>query len=200
MEVESRPSVASEVRIKVSTAPVDTFFRCSDFAGSRRAVESALSRLAAEGTLVRVRRGLYWRGKATRFGMTGPSKLDVALVVAGPGSGPAGVSAARMLGLTSQVPGVVEVAVSGRAPEPVAGVRFRSRSFSRRERGLTPLEVALLEVLRDPGESDAGWRMIGERVSDLVAHARVRVDVITDEVAEEHHILARERWGALAAG
>lgn len=106
--------------------------------------------LAAEGELVRVRRGLYWRGKKTRFGMTHPSVLEAAVAVGGPGSGPSGIAAGHLLGLTTQVPSTVDVAVPGKTPEPMPGVRFRSRPYSRRERRLTPVEVAVLEVLRGP--------------------------------------------------
>ena len=64
--------------------------------------------------------------------------------VAGPGSGPAGVSAAYSLGLTTQIPAIEQDAVPGRVPSAVAGVRFVSRSIERRIAGLRPVEVALI--------------------------------------------------------
>ena len=41
----------------------------SELPGSRRVVESALSRLADDGRVVRVRAGLCSKGPKTRFGM-----------------------------------------------------------------------------------------------------------------------------------
>jgi hypothetical protein len=176
-----------------------TFLRRDDFEGSDRAVETALSRLAAAGELVRVRRGLYWRGGKTRFGMTRPSPLETALAVGGPGAGPAGVAAARMLGLTSQVPATVQVAVAGKVPDALPGVRFCSRPFTRRERRLRPLEVAVLELLRDPDAAEHSWRDVRSRVEELIAEGKVRQELLAQEVAQEKHRPARERWLALSS-
>jgi hypothetical protein len=182
----------------IRSAPEGTFFTRAAFTGSDRAVESALSRLAAHGELLRVRRGLYWKGKSTRFGMTRPAPLQVALQVAGPGSGPAGVAAAHMLGLTTQVPSTSEVAVPGRVPESLDGVRFRSRSFERRLRGLRPLEVAVLEVLRDPGAVEVEWTAAARRFSDLADVGEIRLEVVSEEAEQESVLIVRARLRELA--
>jgi hypothetical protein len=192
-------SVAGAARHRVERSRPGTFFRRRDFVGSDRAVESALSRLAAEGELIRARRGLYWRGKKTRFGMTHPSTLETAVAVGGPGSGPSGVAAAHLLGLTTQVPATVEVAVPGKAPDPMPGVRFCARPYSRRERRLTPVEVAVLEVLRDPQASEASWAQIVDRLRELITAGEVRVEVLAAEAATEPRVKARERWAAVNA-
>jgi len=192
-------SVAGTVRRRVERARPGTYFRRRDFPGGDRAVESALSRLAAEGQLVRVRRGLYWRGKKTRFGMTHPSVLQAGIAVGGPGSGPSGVAAAHLLGLTTQVPGTVDVAVPGKTPEPMRGVRFRSRPYSRRERRLTPTEVAVLEVLRDPDASEAPSSQVTARIRELIADGAVRADVLDAAVAAEPRVTARKAWAAVAS-
>lgn len=199
MESVSPASVSGAARHRVRHARPGTFFRRADFAGSDRAVESALSRLAAEGELIRVRKGLYWRGKNTRFGMTHPSTLEVAIAVAGPGAGPSGTAAASMLGLTTQVPATIEVAVPGKTPEPIPGVRFRSRPYSRRERRLTPLEVAVLEVLRDPFAAEEPWPRVVERIRELVESRDVRGAILAAAATDEPRIKARERWAAIAA-
>lgn len=190
----SAPSVASAAKERVMSAPAGTFLRRRDFVGPDRAVETALSRLFAKGELVRVRPGLYWVGKRTRFGMTAPSTLDAALAIAGPGSGPSGVSAARTLGLTTQVPSVVEVAVPGKVPDPVSGVRFRSRSFARREHRLTPIEVSVIELLRYPDSSEEGWPDISERIASLISENVVRREALDEVIRDERHRGARERW------
>lgn len=192
------PAVAAVVRERVRTAKPGTFLRSKDFAGSARAVDSELSRLSTRGELRRVRRGLYWRGTPTRFGMSAPSPLEVALAVAGPGAGPAGVAAAHQLGLTTQVPATVEIAAPGKTPEPLPGVRFTARSFARRERKLNPTEVAVLEVLREPHSAEASWEEIGRTVQRLVKTRKVRPELIAAEVADEHHVQARRHWDELA--
>jgi hypothetical protein len=198
MRTVSEASTAGAVQRQIRSAPAGTFFTRADFSGPDSAVESALSRLAASGVLLRVRRGLYWKGKATRFGMTYPTPLQVALHVGGQGSGPAGVAAAHMLGLTTQVPSTTEVAVPGRVPEPLDGVRFRARSYGRRLRELRPLEVAVLEVLRDPHAADVDWPIIAERVTQLVGRGAIRPGVLRDEAGDEAVPAVRERLRALA--
>lgn len=189
---------ASTVRRQVEHARPGTFFRRRDFPGGDRAVESALSRLAANGELLRVRKGLYWRGKRTRFGMTRPSTLEIALAVGGPGAGPCGVAAAHLLGLTTQVPATVEVAVPGRVPDPMPGVRFRSRPYARREQRLTPAEVAVLELLRDPHAAEAAWPRVVDRIRVLIADGSVRTAALHVAATEEPRIQARERWATVA--
>jgi hypothetical protein len=147
----SDTSVAPEVRKRVLLSR-DRFWRAEHFVGSPEAVAQTLSRLARAGELRRVRRGLYWRGASTRLGMAPPPPnrlLDE--VVGGPGTGPAGWSAALALGLSTQVPRRETIAVPGRAPRSPGPVRFVSRAAStkRRDERLRPVEVALFEVLRD---------------------------------------------------
>src|SRR5439155_9333602 len=85
-------------------------------------------------------------------------RLAVALEVAGrSGVGPAGWTASHVLGLSSQVPPVVDVAVAGRTRVSVAGIRFHARANLDRLR-LSFHEVALLELLREwPLASEARW-------------------------------------------
>ncbi len=188
------PSTAAVVRARVMAAVPGSFMRRKDFSGSDRAVESELSRLVLDGELFRVRRGIYYRGKPTRFGMTRPPLLEAAIAVAGPGSGPAGVSAAHLLGLTTQVQGTVEIATPGKVPEPMPGVRFRLRPYGRRELQLTPAEVAVIEVLRDPGAAEASENDIRVRLRELIETGMVRAALVADEIAEEHHVGARALW------
>jgi hypothetical protein len=77
-------------------------------------------------------------------------------------------------------------------------VRFCSRSPRRREFGLTPIEVAVIEVLRDwPVSVEASWDELRDKVVQLVAAGEIRPDRIAGQVAEEHHLALRERWAEL---
>ena len=192
-------STAQEVRDHIDWSPVWSFIAAGEIPGPRRAVECEMSRLARNGEVVRVRKGLYWKGPTTRVGMPLPRPYEVALEVGGPGSGPAELSAAHLLGLTTQVPAIEIVAVAGRCPAPVDGIRFVSRSIERRFAALRPPEVAVLEVLRTGASTVEGpWTKVGRRVRKLAEQGEVRVDAIAEQVAIEHHVSARERWSAIA--
>lgn len=143
--------VASAVRKRV-LASSDAFWKPADFPGSPAAVTQALYRLCQDNELQHLRKGLYWRGARTRFGVAPPRPSDVVReIVDVAGIGPAGPSAANELGLSTQVPRWEHIAIPCRAPRPVEHVYIVSRAActARLEEKLGPAEVALLEVLRD---------------------------------------------------
>jgi hypothetical protein len=179
MSAMSRTSVASDVRSRVRRSR-DRFWTPADFDGSPEAVAKALSRLSESGELRRIRRGLYWRGSSTRLGMAPPRADSLADAIVGEaGMGPAGVSAALSLGLSTQVPRVETVAVPRRAPRPTPGVRFVSRAGStrRRDERLNAVEVALLEVLRDWDRTvEASPAVAVDRVRSLSETGAIRLE------------------------
>jgi len=87
--------------------------------GSRLAVDKALSRMAAAGSIRRVARGLYDVPKQHPIvGTTAPSIDQVAKAVAGKGGTrlqPTGAYAANLLGLSDQVPAKVVFLTDGRS-------------------------------------------------------------------------------------
>lgn len=146
-------SVADLVRTAVLASGPGHFWAPQDFAdldAPYTAVDRALQRLKSSGELLSVRRGLYYRGRQRPWGMSRPSAQEVIAVIAGKrGVGPAGLSAANDLGLTTQVPGTDLVAVVGTVPRDFPTVHFVDRRArqARRTASLTPAEVAVLEVL-----------------------------------------------------
>ena len=195
-----RGSIAKQVADRVAALPERSFVAVRNTDGSRSAVESAFSRVAAGGDILRVRKGLYWKGETTALGMSPPRVEEVALQLGGPGSGPAGVAAARWLGLTSQVPATFLAAVPGRTPGPWPGVRFTQRPIDRLLHSLTPSEVAALEVLRaGPSVVETPWEELPEVISRLAASGMVRLDVLDGAVATEPHRGARARWSDVRA-
>jgi hypothetical protein len=154
MAVTYPNSLAATMRAKIRRGGSDRFWTPDDFdaLADPLQIDRVLSRLANYGELRKVRRGLYWRGRPNAFGMSRPSTADtVAAVVGTRGVGPAGLSAANDLGLTTHVPALENVAVPHRAPRPFGSVRFVDRSGrpGRAVAGLGWTEVALLEVLGD---------------------------------------------------
>ncbi len=188
-------SMAAMVRSKVARSRPGTFLRVSDVDGPRRAVESAFSRIAAdEDSLLRVRRGLYWKGVKSRFGPGRPKAEDIVREVAGPrGLGPAGWSASHVLGLSTQVPAVPEFAVVGPPPTGIPGVKLHSRrNFVRL--GLGYEEIALLEVLRDwPEHAEAEWADVERTVSELRDDGRISLDRVCKAAVEERAPALKER-------
>jgi len=187
--------VASAISAAVAALPERSFVRRSDFDAPRGPVHTALSRLCTAEALVRVRKGLYWKGSPTRFGMSRPAVDDIALEVGGPGSGPAGIAAAHWLGLTTQVPATFVVAVPTRAPKGWQSVEFSQRSLSRRLREMSPTEVALIEVLRSgPAVVEHPWESIASTVGGLVESGTIRPKLITQQIGDEPHRETRQRW------
>lgn len=179
----------------VAARPSGSFFTVRDVPGSVRAVESSLSRLAGStGPIHRVRQGLYWkRPSATRFGTARPDPTDAAFAVAGAGAGLAGASAANALGLSSQVSRKPMIAVVGRPPKGLHGVKFTSRSNPHRI-VLNRLEVTLLEALRDfPEHSELDWPTARARIRRLVRDGRVDLEKVAAVGATERRLGLADR-------
>jgi hypothetical protein len=126
------------------------FWKAADFDMPPSTTQRLLADLVKRGELRHIRKGLYWRGMKTPLGMA-PPPTDVlgSQLAGGRGMGPAGLSAANALRLSTQIPRRAEYAVVDRAPVGGNDLRFVSRSarHGRAASGLSPLDVAALEVL-----------------------------------------------------
>lgn len=193
-------SIMTSVREQLAALPVDTFIWSHDLVGPLAGVETAISRIAAElqPPVLRVRKGLYWRTEWTRFGPSRPGTRQIVYEITGPGTGPAGIAAAHLLGLTTQVPGTEYYAVPGRPPRPIRGVKFFARSYHRRELGMRPLEVAIIEALK-AGDAviEAEWPSVVRRVGELIEGGHVRRDVLGHVARLEHDLTVRERFATI---
>jgi hypothetical protein len=178
-------TTAEMIRKRVQEAPAGTFIRPAELPGTRPAILTALSRLHADGELVRVRNGLYWKGLRSRFGSGRPNLLDAAVVVAGTGAGPTGWSATQVLGLSTQLPAVPEVAVAGPVPT-LEGVRFHRRNNAARHE-LNFYEVALMEALRTyPRYAEVGIDRVAAAVRRLEKEGKVEWSKIERVARSEH--------------
>lgn len=196
-------SSAALVRKRINALPERSFVRVRDLDEGRgvstRAVEVAISRLAHEGVVRPIRKGLYWKGPRTPTGMLPPTPAEVGVAIGGTGSGPSDLAAVRFLGLTTQVPVKMDMAVPGRAPASVPGIEFHSRPYTRAMHGLNPAEVAVLEVLRMwPSGVEEDWEVLRDRVADLVKNGIIRTGQVSAAVADERTPAARSRWEELA--
>ena len=120
------------------------------------AVAQALSRLAREGKLQRLSKGVYYRARQTALGKSLPSPVAIRRLVAGRKAiFPAGIAAANLLGFTTQAAGRSEVATSALSlPRKLVGAD--TVIHTRRPeawRGLSGPDAALLDFLRRGGRT-----------------------------------------------
>lgn len=191
-------SVAAMVRSRVDRSHVGTFFSVSDFPGSSRAVETALSRLVRENkALTRVRKGLYWKGVKSPFGAGRPNPESIVRKLAGSRIGPSGWTASHVLGLSTQVPATPEFAIFGPPPTGISGVVFHSRWNPERSK-LKYEEVALLEVLREwPAKVETDWETFVDAVGSLEDEGRIRLARVLDVATLERSPRLRTNAEAL---
>lgn len=168
-------SVAHAVRSRIIRGGEDRLWTYADFPRlDRMAVAAALSRLARAGDITRVRRGVYYRPKATRFGPSRPdpeSLVDAVLRQRGAGGVPSGPGQYNRLGLTTQVAGAVTRATPRRVPRaPVPGVAvYAAERPLGRQRGIRPAERTALDALRDVTRiPDASPREVLRRLKTLL--------------------------------
>jgi DNA-binding Lrp family transcriptional regulator len=148
--------VADIVRSRI-VAGGERIWRFSDFEGlSFTAVAQALSRLAKEGVIQRVGKGLYYRSKQTLFG---PSQLNTSQLRSLPihrkKAFPAGNAAANFLGFSTQNAATPEIATNGLSlPRLLVG--NDTIIHTRRPeawKNLSYEEAALLDFLRQGGKA-----------------------------------------------
>lgn len=191
----------SPTREWVMAVPPGTLFSRRDVPGPASAVDPALSRLASDsGPIERLRRGLYRRRpEMTRFGVPSADPLEVALAVAGPGAGPAGASAVNATGLSTQVPRRPIVAVIGRPPAGVKGVRLTSRANPLRVL-LDPHGIAVLESIRAFDElAEIGWPEALNRLGNFREVAGVPTSTLATVAQGERGELLRRRVAELTS-
>ena len=180
--------------------PAGSFVHVDTLPGSRAAASSAASRAHKRGELIPIRKGLYWKGARTRYGMTRPSPEAAAVEILGrTGVGPTGHTAARALGLTTQLPATPALTIAGPLPTSVPGVRVSRRNNMRR-RELSYTEIALLELLRGSWESvvEGGWAALVTAAAAAAERGTVRLDQFASAVTGEHSPTARDNFARLA--
>lgn len=148
---DGRPS-ARTMALKQIDAAGGTLIQAPDIRGTTPAAAArALSRLAQEGVIQRVRKGVYHVPRETLLGKSRASESEVLQKVLARKSRPTGVTAANLLGLSTQMAARPELVVYASAPPREAGA---ARIHLRRRARAEPLpgkDAALLEFLRDRG-------------------------------------------------
>lgn len=189
-------SVARTVERRIKRRP-GRLFTYDDFHDlPATAVAPALSRLTSRGEIKRARKGVYYVPRTTVLGEVPPDPVVLGEAVSRGRYYPAGLGAANALGLTTQVPPRVELAVEDKRPMSLPGVEFKPRMGTNRK-GLRPREAALLEVLREIQHlSDLSPAETTSRLRQLVADSATRSRIMRAAVSEPPRV--RAMVGALA--
>jgi hypothetical protein len=150
---QHRKSAAQTVRRRVEQGGA-RFWGHGDFEGlPPSAVATALSRLTREGVLQRVSKGVYYRSAPTAFGPSGPAASAVSAETLRAPLHPAGLSAANVLGLTTQNPRRPEYAAPAPAPPTALRDAVVHTGRSPQRAGLSAEDGAILETLRERASS-----------------------------------------------
>ncbi len=172
-------AMSERVARKIERGESGRLWTYSDFSPlPETAVAAALSRLVKRGLLLRVRKGVYYKPKKSRFGPTTPDAASVAAAVLkrrGIRAVSTGLPAYNALGLTTQVSPVLTFAVGRRIGSLRTGVpgRIRLRSVVA-VRSLKPAERAVLDALRDlKSIPDAPPKESIRRIAELFRNHRL---------------------------
>jgi hypothetical protein len=167
----------------------ERFWHHDELSGSSKTISNVCSELVREGELHPVRRGMYWRGVKTSMGMSPPADSAVLAEVVGDmkGVGPAGLSAASALRLSTQIPRFRQIAVPCRAPVGTSTIKFLTRSArpGRIKAELTGLEVAFLEVLGDLSVCELSAQSSWARLLEVLGSESVRPEKLAVAAATE---------------
>jgi hypothetical protein len=147
-----RPSARGLALKQLATRP-GTLIRTQDLHGATpMAAAQALSRLAREGVIQHIRKGVYYLPKQTLLGESRPSEAAILREVLRDKVRPTGITAANLLGLSTQISARPELAAYTSAlPEETNAARIYRRRRSRAT-SLAPQDSALLEFLRNRGK------------------------------------------------
>lgn len=170
-------SVMQAVREKVTQLPEGEPFATARLLvlGPRAAVDQSLARLAREKVITRVRRGVYVRPRVSRLvGEVPPEPAAVVEAITeatGETVAPHGAEAARLLGLSTQVPLTVVYSTNGKTREfRVGEVVVKLRHASNRQLALagTPAGTALaaLRYLGKQAVSERTIEQVRARIGD----------------------------------
>lgn len=185
--------------VTLAQTPVDAFVWRRDLPGTPAEVNKALARAQHAGDIVRIRKGLYFKGTKTRYGSTHPNATAIALQILGHiGVGPTSVAAAQALGLTTQIPAEPAFAVAGPTPRSIPGLRICTRANTLR-RTLNFQEIALLELLRGDWVYvvDDGWTALAAAAALAQAAGSVDLVKLGEVVTPEPSRAARTNFAKL---
>lgn len=141
-----------------------------------------LDAFVAQGELLRLHEGIYWRGVKTRFGMTCPTETEwLRWLLPFGGWGYSEYSAANKLGFSTQVPFKTEIItpispiIPWSASEemlkdilPLVNFTVNTELSHRADLNLTVTEVSILEIMRQPEYTDIPFSKLHGKIKNLL--------------------------------
>ena len=203
LKSKERPKrTATELALRQAKLSSNSLLRAEDLKGTTPAAATkALARLAKQGVLIRVGKGLYYAPKDTLLGKSRPSEMAIALKMLEGKTRPTGASAANLLGLSTQMPARPQlVAFTSNKPKNTGVARLRLRRGSR-PHPLPSLEGALLEFIRERGKSAETSATESYRRLRYLLQEQLQMDRLRElrEVALEEPPRVRAMLGAMFA-
>lgn len=149
------PKTSAVVRSRIAQGG-ERLWRMEDFREHPfPAVAQTFSRLARNGTIQRLSKGIYYSPRKTAFGLSRPNPVAIRqLAQEKKQIFPSGASAANLLGFSTQAPKRGDVATSSLSL-PRKLVRADTRIHARRPaawNGLSETDAAILDLLRSGGK------------------------------------------------
>lgn len=175
-------SVAKKIRKRIESGGSDKLWTYAHFASlPTQAVAAALSRLNREGIIERVRKGVYYTPKETRFGRTSPDAARVATEVLTSRKMRweiGGLPIYNALGLTTQISAIPTFDVEHNTRSVRVGAKTRVRvKTARNLKNMTPDERGILDALRDIKTiPDSTPVEVVKRIADLSKTDRVNFE------------------------
>ena len=181
-------TTAKAVRHAIEAMPEGAAFPAKDLLplGTRAAVDQVLYRMAKEGKILRVARGIYARPKWNKYvkGPVMPEPYEVAELVAknrGAKLGPTGAEAVHRLGLSTQMPTQPVYVTTGRSGVVRVGnniIRLRHVAPHKMQYAGTPVGTAIA-ALRYLGKKQVTTRVIAALEHALTAEEFQRLRLAT---------------------
>lgn len=175
--------ITTKIKQRIIGKGRGAIFAPTDFLdiGSRASVDQALSRLADQGVIRRLTRGLYdYPRQSPRFGLLSPSADDIARAVARKDNHilqPSPAMAANQLGLSTQVPSNPTYMTDGPTRTKKIGrqvIQFRNAS-PKTLVGAGSKTGAVFQALRYVGQDRVDDQVIGKIARTLDAKDRAQL-------------------------
>lgn len=192
--------ITSKIKQRIVGKGRGAIFAPSDFLdiGSRASVDQALSRLADQGVIRRLTRGLYDYPKhSSRFGVMAPSADDIARAVARKDNQvlqPSPAMAANQLGLSTQVPSNPTYMTDGPTRTKKIGrqvIQFRNAS-PKTLVGAGSKTGTVFQALRYVGKDRVDDQVIGKIARTLDAKDRAQLAKQSRHVPAWMHPVVRQ--------
>jgi len=196
----SRAGLTATIRRRINEGG-ERLWRLEDFPDLPfTAVAQALSRLVRARQLERLSKGVYYKPRQTAFGQSKPNPAAIEKLARSKRAVfPAGIAAASMLGLTTQSPRRSEMATNASSlPRKLVGTDAviharRPAAWA----GLTSIEAAILDVLRQGGRaSELPPQETVRRIQELLRKERRLHRLLAIAASEPPRV--RAMLGALA--